>query len=386
MRFLFSIFFSFIFSFSFAQNSLQQHIKYHVDQPNNVGLISINDRSSAIGQDTWLYVKKALDYYKEKPPIFIILELNTPGGEVFSAQSISDALKEMDVQYDVPVVAYINNWAISAGAMIAYSTRFIAVAPDASMGAAEPVIQDSSGKLEQASEKVNSAMRSDMANRAKFFGRNPEIAEAMVDKDLILVERSGKIIKLNSESEILTTDRLISAKGKLLTLDTEQLLQYRVADFLVPTVKREQLTEKELADGVFSAKKLALFHTSFFEDIPNAFIDQYKPDWKTRFFMFLSNPMVASFLFMAMLLGFYMEFNMPSATWPLLIGASALSLIILSSFSQEIGSYLELILLGIGALLLMVELFVFPTFGLLGVIGGFLFLGGLFGLMLPGLR
>lgn len=386
MRFFFLLFSFFLFSFGYSESKLQEHIKYHVDQPNRVGLITIDDRANGINQSTWLYVKKALDYYKEKPPIFIILELNTPGGEVFSAQSISDALKEMEIQYDIPVVAYINNWAISAGAMLAYSSRFIAVAPDASMGAAAPVIQDSTGKLEEASEKVNSAIRSDMANRARLFGRNPWIAEAMVDKDIILVERSLEIIKLNAENEILSTDKIISGKGKLLTLDSQQLMAYQVANFLVPAIKKEMITEKELTDGIWSAKKSAIFHTSFFEDIPSAFIDQYKPDWKTSFFMFLTNPMVASFLFMAMLLGFYTEFNMPGATWPLFVGISALSLIILSSFNQEIGSYLELILLFLGALLLAIELFVMPTFGFLGIIGVLLFLGGLFGLMLPGLH
>ena len=80
-----------------------------------------------------------MDYYKKNPPLFLILELNTPGGEVFTAQKISDALKELDTQMDIPVVAYINTWAISAGAMIAYSCRYIAIVNDSSMGAAEPV-------------------------------------------------------------------------------------------------------------------------------------------------------------------------------------------------------------------------------------------------------
>ena len=120
------------------EKELAAHIKFTESGPNRVGLITIEDRTNGINESTWIYVKKALDEYKEKKPIFIILELNTPGGEVFAAQKISDALKEMDTQYNIPVVAYINNWAISAGAMLAYSCRFIAVVKDASMGAAEP--------------------------------------------------------------------------------------------------------------------------------------------------------------------------------------------------------------------------------------------------------
>ena len=161
-------------------------IPYRTDGPNTIGYLVIGDRVSGINQSTWLYVKTALDVYKQSRPLFLILELNTPGGEVYSAQLISDALKDLDTQYDIPVIAYVNNWAISAGAMIAYSCRFIAVAKDGSIGAAEPVIEDATGKMETASEKVNSALRADFANRAHFFGRNPYIAEAMVDKQMIL--------------------------------------------------------------------------------------------------------------------------------------------------------------------------------------------------------
>ena len=109
---------------------------------------------------------------------------------MFAAQQISDALKELDTQYGIPVVAYINNWAISAGAMLAYSCRYIVVVKDASMGAAAPVIASETGEMKEASEKINSAMRADFAGgRARFFDRNPNIAEGMVDKDLILVPK-----------------------------------------------------------------------------------------------------------------------------------------------------------------------------------------------------
>lgn len=370
-------------------DSLKEHIKFDPNRPNFIGYIVIDDRTSGINQSTWLYVKKALDYYKENKPRFIILELNTPGGEVYAAQKISDALKEMDTQFNIPVVAFINNWAISAGAMLAYSCRYIAVVKDASMGAAEPIIAGQSGETKEASEKVNSAIRTDFANRAQFFDRNPYIAEAMVDKDLILVMRHGKIIKLDSESQIRykgpDSDEIISPKGKLLTLNAEQLMRYGVADILLQPAKLDPITEKEKEAGKWPASKNLLFHSPYFEEIPTAVIDEYKVDWKTRFFMFLSHPVVSSILFMGMLLGFYMEMNNPGMSLPGTIGLTCLFLIILSSFALEIGSMLELILLVAGMLIILVEVFVLPTFGLLGFIGIIFFLAGLFGLMLPGL-
>jgi membrane-bound serine protease (ClpP class) len=368
------------------QNSLQAHIHPNPEGENSIGKLKIDDRSSGISESTWIYVKNGLDYYKKQkqPPLFIILELNTPGGEVFAAQKISDALKDLDTQYNIPVVAFINNWAISAGAMLAYSCRYIAAVKDGSMGAAEPILQDGSGETKTASEKVNSAIRADFASRAHFFDRNPLIAEAMVDKDMILVKRLGKIIALPNENQIEASDIVISPKGKLLTLSTEELMQYGVADFALKPERRPQITEEEASQGKWPAAKEPLFQVPFFALIPHAVIDEYQMDWKTRFFALLAHPMAASALILGLMLGIYMEFNHPGLTLPGLVAGCCLFLIALSSFSAEIGSYLELILLLTGVLLLIVDLFFLPTFGLLGGLGVLLFLGGLFGLILPG--
>lgn len=366
----------------------EKYIPYQHQGKNTIGWIVIDDRQSGINQGTALYVKSALDYYKKKKPLFIVLELNTPGGEVFAAQKISDALKEMDTQFNVPIVAYINNWAISAGAMLAYSCRFITVVKDGSMGAAEPVLAQQTGEMKEASEKVNSALRTDFANRAGFFDRNPYIAEAMVDKDLILVQRHGEIIKLDNEDQIRMKgpdpDKIISKKGKLLTLNSEQLLEYKVADLLVPPVKVDFLSSEERKKGAWPAKASQLFHASFFKDIPNAEVDEYQMDWKTKFFVFLAHPIVSSMLFLGLMLGLYLEISNPGLTLPGTVAILSLFFIVLSSFSQEIGNILEVILLFTGLAILLIEIFVLPTFGLLGIAGILFFLAGLFGLMLPG--
>lgn len=381
------IFFCVLFSFSlFAETSLNEHIRFNPDAENRVGKIKIDDRTSGINQSTWIYVKNALDYYKKNPPIFLILELNTPGGEVYVAQKISDALKDMDTQWDVPVVAYINNWAISAGAMLAYSSRYIAVVKDASMGAAEPVLQDAaSGEMKTASEKINSALRADFANRARFFGRNPYIAEAMVDKDIILVMRNKEIIKLDAESQVKSDDVVISPKGKLLTLNAQELIDYGVADIALHPEKFVLITDQEKEKGIWPASKEPLFQYPFFKSIPNAVIDEYKMDWKTQFFVLLANPFVTSALMLGLMLGLYMEFSHPGFGLPGFVALTSLFLLTLSSFSLEIADWLEVILLLSGIALLLVDLFFLPTFGIAGIIGVLLFLTGLAGILLPGI-
>jgi membrane-bound ClpP family serine protease len=367
-------------------DSLIEYVKYDPKGPNVVGHLYIGDHSSAINEATWLYVKNGLEELKKSKPVFVILELNTPGGEVFAAQKIADALKDFDTQLGIPIICYIDNWAISAGAMLAYSCRYIAIAKDASMGAAEPVIESSEGKMETASEKINSALRADFSNRAAFFGRNPLIAEAMVDKDIILVLRDNKITKLDNENQIKSDDVIISPKGKLLTLDAKQLMEYGVADIFVEPHRLDPLTSTEKAAGEWPAQKNPLFTLPFFKDIPQATIKDYIMDWKTRFFAFLAHPMVSSLLLLGLIIGLYLEMSTPGVTLPGLVAGFCLFFIILSSFALEAAGSLEFIFLGLGLVILFVDMFLLPSFGVLGFFGLCFFLGGLFGLMVPGLH
>lgn len=368
---------------------LVEHIHPDMSRPVTVGHIAIADHDAGINQGTWLMVKSALDIYKVTKPAFIILELNTPGGEVFAAQQISDALKDMDTQYKIPIVAYINNWAISAGAMLAYSCRFIVIARDAAMGAAEPVLQSSEGTMVAASEKVNSALRADFANRASFFGRDPLIAEAMVDKDIILVKRHGKIVKLDSDSEIRKggddPDVVINAKGKLLTLKASELISLGVADMVLEPISLPPITHAQLYHGKWPASEMALFHQPFFDKFADATIDSYRPDWRVQFFTFLAKPMVSSLLFLGLFLGFYIEMNHPGLGLPGGIAVLCLFLIMLSSFALEAANWLEMIFIVVGLVLVGVELFVLPTFGIAGFVGLVMVIGGLFALVLPGI-
>lgn len=373
-----------------ALQGIDEKLKKHIPTDNSlIGYIKIDDRKTGINSSTWIYVKSALEYYKEKKPAFIILELNTPGGEVFAAQKISDALKEMDTLYDIPIVTYIDNWAISAGAMLAYSTRFITITKDAAMGAAEPVLQTSEG-MQAASEKVNSALRADFANRAGFFGRNQDIAEAMVDKDIILVWRHGKVVRLDSEDQIQKTgpdrDEIITTKGKLLTLKADDLMKYDVADIKLAPAKLKPVTKTEEQQGKWPASKELLFEYPFFQSIPDATVDAYQMDWKTRFFSILAHPIVSSMLFLALMLGFYVEINSPGFGFPGTVGLIALILIVLSSFAFEAIGFLEMILIAVGGALIAIDLFLIPSFGLMGGAGILFLIVGVMGLLIPGLE
>jgi len=368
------------------QARLQKHIRYSDTEENLIGYLQLSP-DHPIRQSTYLYFKFALEEFKKRKVRFVLLNINTPGGEVLSSLKMVDLLQKMDLEHGIPIIAYIDDWAVSAGAMIAYACRFIFVNPSSLMGAAEPVLSKQEGGMETAPEKVNSALRAEFSNLASFYGRNELLAQGMVDKDMILVIRNHQIVKLDSETEIRSggsnPDILVSGRGKLLTLNSKQLIDLGVADYLIehPSTYFEKQENEKLS---WPAKKMPIFQQPYLEKIPHAVMISFE-DWRITFFTVLSNPVIMSLLFIGLVIGFYIEINTPGFGIPGSIGLACLALILLASFSTEAIHWIELIILAVGLILLMIELFVIPGFGVVGILGIILTIIGLFALMLPGI-
>jgi len=358
-----------------------------LESKREIGRIVIQDQKGGISESTYLYVKAAVESFRKTKPACVIVELNTPGGEVFVSQRISNLLRSLDTQDGIPVIAYVNNWAISAGAMLAYSCRYIVAAPDASMGAATPVFQTAEG-IEAAPEKINSALRTDFANRAAFFGRNTALARAMVDPDLLLVKRGDEIIELSSEEEIrrsaYATDTVVSKKGKLLTLTASQMAEYGIADYVV-SKEVSQGPEQEFPDSILiSQTDLRLLPP--FVDYPDVIVKTFKMDAKTSIIAFLVSPVVSSLLFFIAVVSIYLELSIPGFGVPGIIGGLALFLIAVGSFAQEAITWFEPLCIIFGLGLVAIELFVFPMFGIFLVVGAGVAAFGLMALLIPGLE
>ena len=86
------------------------------------------------------------------------------------------------------------------------------------------------------------------------------------------------------------------------------------------------------------------------------------------------------------MVGFYVEFNTPGFGLPGSVALLCLFLILLSSFSLEVANTLEVVLLVVGIAFIAIDLFLIPTFGILGIVGVLFFFMGLFGIMLPGIE
>lgn len=280
------------------------------------------------------FIERSIEEASVTGAVAIVLDMDTPGGRVDAAERISDALTDSPI----PVYTLVNRRAYSAGALIALSTDGIYMRPGSVIGAATPV--DGSG--EKAPEKIVSAMRSQMRALAEQAGLDPEVAAAMVDED---VEIEGVV-----------------EAGKLLTLTTEEAVSIGYAS--------------EIDD--LSALVEELGHRG-------APVTTVTENWAERVVRFFSNPVVAPFLLTLGFLGLITEIKTPAFGMAGAAGLLSLSLFFGSHLIVGLAGLEDILIFGVGLLLIGVEVFLIPGFGLFGLIGGLGVAAGLYLSLLGGL-
>lgn len=274
------------------------------------------------------YLERALGDAAAAEASLVILHVDTFGGLVDAA----DAIRKLLLDATTPTVAFVDKNAASAGALISYAAERIVMAPGGSIGAAT-VVQGGSG--EAAPDKYQSYMRGLMRATAEARGRDPAIAEAMVDASL---EVPG-----------------ITEAGKVLTLSSEEALRYGVTDAVLPTV--ESVVE---AYGLQTPTMV-----------------QHRATRAERILRFFAMPVVQSILMLMMLGGLYFELQTPGVGFAgsiALIGAAAF---FAPHYLLGLVESWEIILFVLGVGLLMAEIFVIPGFGIAGISGLVLVLGSL---------
>jgi membrane-bound serine protease (ClpP class) len=265
------------------------------------------------------YVARSLGEAEAQGAVAAILDMDTPGGRIDAAERIADAVRGSRI----PVYAYVNPRAYSAGALIAISSNGIYMRPGAVIGAATPV----DGQGVKASEKMVSAMRAEFRSMAEQRGLDPKLAEAMVDEN---VEIPGVV-----------------RKGQLLTLSTKEAVRLGFA-------------KGQVADE--SALLAAIGH-------PRAQIITTVPNWAEGIVGFLTNPLVAPLLLSLGILGLVFEIKTGAFGVGGILSLVSLGLFFGSSLILGLAGWEEVLLLGLGAIALAVEIFVLPGFGVAGVLG-----------------
>ncbi len=279
------------------------------------------------------YVARAVREAEAAGATAIYLDLDTPGGRIDAAQKITDAVRSTDL----PVYAFVNPRAYSAGAMIALATDGIYMRTGAVIGAATPV----DGQGTKASEKMVSAMRAEFRALAEEQGLNPEVAEAMVDESIAIPG--------------------VVEEGKLLTLSTAEAVELGFA-------RSQVLDEAELLTQIGQA---------------DAQVVTPGINWAERLVRFLTSPLVQPLLLSLGMLGLVFEIKSGGFGLGGVVSLGALGLFFGSNLLLGLAGTEEFILLAAAIIALGIEIFVLPGFGIAGILG-LLLLGAAFVLAMVG--
>lgn len=268
-----------------------------------------------------------------KADLFLI-HMNTYGGTVVDADSIRTRI----LNSKIPVVVFIDNNAASAGALISIACDRIYMRSGSSIGAATVVNQTG----EKMPDKYQSYMRSTMRATAEAHGedtiisgqdttirwrRDPLIAEGMVDERVYIPG--------------------VKDTGKILTFTPLEAMKNGYCE--------------GICENVHEVLKL--------NKMENAHIVEYKPSVIERFIDFMVNPVVSGILIMLILGGIYFEMQAPGIGFALLVAVVAAVLYFSPLYLEGLAANWEILLFVVGLILIALEIFVVPGFGITGISG-----------------
>lgn len=277
------------------------------------------DIMDEIAPPVWRLTKKALSEARELKADIILIHLNTYGGMLESADSIRTAL----LQSPIPVWVFIDNNAASAGALISIACDSIYMRKGANIGAATVVDQE--GKV--VPDKYQSYMRSMMRSTAEATGRNQNIAEAMVDPKIVVPGISDSI--------------------QVVTFTSSEAIKYGFC-------------EGE-ASSIYDILKLT--------DLEDAKIVKQELTAADKIIGFLTKPFISGILIMLIIGGLYFELQSPGIGFALIVSVTAALLYFAPLYLEGLAAHWEILMFIVGIILIALELFAIPGFGVAGISG-----------------
>ena len=311
---------SVLYSILFAiMLSLQPYFSMVYGQNVTKKKITVLEIFDEINPLAWRKTNGAFTYAEKNKSDLLLIHLNTYGGLLESGDSIRTRI----LNSKIPSILFIDNNAASAGALIAIACNKIYMRSGGNIGAATVVDQE--GK--PLPDKYQSYMRSIMRSTAETRGRNPKIAEAMVDPRTFI---SG-----------------VNDSGKVLTFTATEAMKNNycngIAETIEEVLKQENITSYELKP----------YEATVFDKIIG----------------FLTNPAVSGILILIMLGGLYFELQHPGIGLPLIAAILAAAMYFAPHYLEGLAANWEILLFIAGLILIGLEIFVIPGFGAAGIGG-----------------
>lgn len=285
-----------------------------------------------------LFLRRAVKAAETAGAAAIVLEMNTYGGRLDTAEQMTDVLNHAKI----PTYTFVNANAGSAGSLIALATQHIYMAPVSAIGAAAPVLASGEELSLTQRDKTVSYWSALIRGSAAKSGHNPDLGEAFMSK----------------EKEVKIGDRVVHPKGSLLTLNAQEASEVingkpLLADGVVESVA-------DLAQKAGLKGRITVFRPSGFERL--AF-------WVTAF---------APLLLLGGIIGAYLEFKLPGVSLPGILSAICFALFFLGHYLAGLAGWEVAGLFVVGIALIVIEIIFFAhSTIIIGVIGVFLVLASL---------
>ena len=303
-----------------------------ISKESTVTIIPIN---GAIEQGLLYVVRRGLDSAVRNNSKAIIFQMNTPGGAVNAAGEIINLIGKIQI----PTYTYVDNSAYSAGAFIALSTEKIFMSPGSVIGAATPMMMSPMGGVqempEDVKEKMTSAVAAMVRAAAEQGGHDPELAECMVRANL----------------EYKVGRKVISKKGELLTMTNTEAEQ--------KGLKGKPLLSSGTANNLDDLINVI--------GISNPNKNLIKVTGAEKFGRAIAS--IAPILMLIGMGGLWLEFKTPGIGFFGLIGGTCLLLFFFGHHIAGLAGMEDFIFFGLGIVLIALEIFITPGFGLLGISG-----------------
>ena len=304
------------------------------------------------------YTQRAIAEALAKNPDMIVFEINTFGGRLDAAFDIVDTITALKI----PTVALVQKKAISAGALIALSSDKLYMLPSTTIGDCAPIVQSSDGQPQIVGEKIQSPLRAKFRNLAERNGYPRLLSESFVSPDLGVMELSNGDTTVymtvaeyadspEEEQKKWTTKKTLVRAGELLTMTNEEA---KVLKFSQGTPANIEEFKKEL--GI-------------------AKVEHVEISWAENLARFIGS--ISGIL---MIIGFgalYMEFKTPGFGVFGIIGITVIAIVFLGQYASNLHDKLPLILLCLGVVLMLLEIFVLPGLMVCGALGIICFIAAL---------
>ncbi|MDZ7743930.1 MAG: NfeD family protein [Bacteroidota bacterium] len=277
------------------------------------------DIKEEIAPPVWRMTQKAFEQAKDTNADLVLIHMNTYGGMLESA----DSIRTIILQSEIPVYVFIDNNAASAGALISIACDSIYMRKGGSIGAATVVNQTG----EAMPDKYQSYMRSMMRSTAEAAGRDPEIAQAMVDPRIAIPN--------------------VIDSGKVLTFTTSEAIKYGFCEGEAENI-REVLAKAGIEDYEIIEQRISG-------------ID--------KIIGFLISPMISGILIMIIIGGIYFELQSPGLGFPSAAAVLAALLYFAPLYIEGLAANWEILIFIVGLVLIAVEIFAIPGFGIPGITG-----------------